>query len=292
MKSTLITAPILLLLLFVVVVCAVSAQNTELLSRGNTFTYERYHIWESNDPNATPLPDVDFFARNNSVVTVKIDNVSSTEVDVHITVQYQNGTQRTEFIRHDILSGYNEPTSMVFGDSRIPHNLDLIQNPQNRVDYAETRTYGETMREVNVFSYIEDGWTMFDNTVYNVTATKKRCYDAQTGMFLESESELFTYNRNNTNLNQTIHEFFVLKDTNVWVVPKFPSDQVPSDLFLPFLITATATVAVVAVLAAVVYLKKRKRVSDRQGDRQTLGTRAYRSAVVVVFVHAHEREKD
>ena len=257
MKSTLITAPILLLLLFVVVVGAVSAQNPELLSRGNTFTYERYHVWESNDPNATPSPDADFFARNNSVVTVRIDNVSSTEVDVHITVQYQNGTQRTEFVRHDILTGYNEPTSMVFGDSRIPHNLDLIQEPQKQVDYTEARTYGEIMREVNVFSSIEDGWTMFDNTVYNVTATKKRCYDAQTGMFLESESELFTYNRNSINLNQTIHDFFVLKDTNVWVVPKPPSvPDSPSVPILPLIMIATATVVVVAV---VVYLKKRKR---------------------------------
>jgi hypothetical protein len=255
MKSTLITAPILLLLLFVVVVCAVSAQNPELLSRGNTFTYERYHIWESNDPNATPSPDVDFFARNNSVITVKIDNVSSTEVDVHITVQYQNGTQRTEFIRHDILTGYNEPTSMVFGDSRASA-IDLIQKPQKQVDYAETRTYGEIMREVNVFSYIEDGWTMFDNTVYNVTATKKRCYDAQTGMFLESESELFTYNRNNINLNQTIHDFFVLKDTNVWMAQKPPSNPLPPPV--PLLPLLVATAGTVAVLAAVIYLKKRK----------------------------------
>ena len=260
MKSALITAPILLLLLFVVVVCAVSAQNPELLSRGNTFTYERYHVWESNDPNATPSPDVDFFARNNSVITVKIDNVSSTEVDVHITVQYQNGIQKTEFIRHDILTGYNEPMSEVFGDSRATA-IDLFQKPQKQVDYTETRTYGESVREVNVFSYIEDGWTMFDNTVYDVNASNKRCYDAQTGIFLELESELFTYNPTNTNLNQTTHEFFVLKDTNMWVVPKFPSDQYASDLFLPFLLTATATVAVVV---AVVYLKKRKHMSDKQ----------------------------
>src|SRR4030066_1653441 len=119
MKSKLVIAStVLLLLFFTIPICAVSAQNVELLSEGDTFTYERYHIWESNDPNATPSPDADFFARNNSVITVKIDNVSSTEVDVHITVQYQNGTQRTEFIRHDILTGYNEPTSIVFGDSR------------------------------------------------------------------------------------------------------------------------------------------------------------------------------
>ena len=166
---------------------------------------------------------------------------------------------KEEFIRHNVLIGYNEPLSKVFGGSGATA-IDLFQKPQKQVDHTETRKYGEIVREVNVFSYIEDGWTMFDNTVHNVTASNKRCYDAQTGMFLELESKLFTYNPTNTNLNQTIHEFFILKDTNMWVVPKFPSDQCASDLFLPFLLTATA---IVAVVVAVVYLKKRKHMSDK-----------------------------
>ena len=61
MKSELVTAStVLFLLLSAMPICTVGAQNVELLSEGDTFTYERYHIWTSNDPNGAS-PDVDFF---------------------------------------------------------------------------------------------------------------------------------------------------------------------------------------------------------------------------------------
>jgi len=256
MKSKLITASIGLLF-FAMLICTVSAQNVELLSKGNTFTYKRYHIWESNDPNATPSPDVDFFTRNNSIIIVIIDNVSSTLIGVQITVQYQNGTQIVESMIHDMVTGYNTPNyvfpNAVFGDSRT----DFIQKPQEQVDHTEKRTYGEITREVNVFSYKDEGWTG-RNSVYNVTIVEKRCFDAQTGMFLESESELFMYNRNNINLNQTIHSFFVLNDTNVWVAPN-PLSNLFSPLSLPPLSLLIVSIVIVVAFAAVVCLKKRKK---------------------------------
>lgn len=241
MKNKLVTASISLLLLFFAFVCTVNAQNPELLSKGTTYTYERYHIWESNDPEATPLPDEDFFTRNNSIISIKIENVSSTIIYVQITIQNQKGTQSID-LSHNIVTGYNEPSNTIFGDSRA-HAIDLIQKPQTQVNYTETRTYMGSSRQVNVFYYIRDGWTMFDNIVYNVTDVDKFCYDAQTGMFLELESKLFTYNPTNHNLNQTIQEFFILKNTNAWVVAEFPS--IP---FLPLLMTSVVVVVTVAIL--------------------------------------------
>jgi len=256
MNNKLIASTFLLLLFFAMLVCTANAQNVELLSKGDTFTYERYHIWTSNDSNGAS-PDVDFFIRNNSIIIATIDNVSSTLIGVQITVQYQNGTQIVEPMIHDMVTGYNTPNyvfpNAVFGDSRT----DFIQKPQEQVDYTETRTYGEITREINVFSYKEDGWTG-RNSVYNVTSVEKRCFDAQTGMFLESESELFMYNRNNINLNQTIHSFFVLNDTNVWVAPN-PLSNLPSPLSHPLLSLLIASIVIVVAVAAVVYLKKRKK---------------------------------
>jgi hypothetical protein len=263
MKSKLVTGSITLLLLFfalfAVLICSVSAQNVELLSKGETFTYDRYHVWISNNPQADSEYGEDFFTRNNSIVTVRIDNVSSTIIGVQITIQYQNGTQRNESMIHDIVTGYNTRNT-VFGDSRVEGATDLIQKPQKQIDHTEARTYGDITREVNVFSIIEHGWTMFYNTVHNDTITRKFYYDAQTGMFLESESEMFIFNRNNPTLNQTIHYFFVLKDTNVWVVSKPPSNPPPppSVPHLPLLLTATAILVAVVSVAVVVYLKKHK----------------------------------
>jgi hypothetical protein len=263
MKSELVTASTVLLLwlLFAMLVCTVSAQNVELLSEGDTFTYKRYHVLISNDPKAASEASSDFFTRNNSIVTVRIDNVSSTVIGIQITIRYQNGTQINESMIHDLVTGYNTANT-VFGDPRGGSATDLIQRPQKKVDYTETRRYGEITRKVNVFSTIEFGWTMFYHAVFNVTITGKHSYDSQTGMFLESESEMFTYNRNNLDLNQTIYDFFVLTDTNVWLAPKLPSaPDAPSSPPLLLLTVATAIVVVVAVVGAVmVYLKKRRRL--------------------------------
>lgn len=254
MKSELVTAStVLFLLLSAMPICTVGAQNVELLSEGNTFTYERYHVLISNDPKAASEASSDFFTRNNSIVTVRIDNVSSTVIGVQVTIRYQNGTQINESMIHDLVTGYNTANT-VFGDPRGGSATDLIQRPQKKVDYTETRKYGEITRKVNVFSTIEFGWTMFYHAVFNVTITGKHCYDAQTGMFLESELEMFTYNRNNPDLNQTIYDFFVLTDTNVWLAPKPPDQPYP---ILPLVATVVVSVIVVAV-AAVVYLKKHR----------------------------------
>jgi hypothetical protein len=72
-------------------------------------------------------------------------------------------------------------------------------------------------------------------------------------MFLELESEMFIFNRNDPDLNQTINDFFVLKGTNVWAAPKPPS--VPN---LPLLLFATGILVAVVAVAVVVYLKKHK----------------------------------
>ncbi len=246
---------LLLWLIFAILIGAVSAQNVELLSEGDSFTYGRYHVWVSNDPKANSDHSEDFFTRNNSIVTVGIDNVTTTTVGVQITIQYQNGTQRKESMIHDLVTGYNTANT-VFGDPRVSA-LDLIQRPQQQVNCTENRTYGGITREVNVFFTEEYGWTMHYNTVHNVTISSKRCYDAQIGMFLESESEMFIFNRNDPNLNQTIREFFALKDTNVWAAPKPPSEPEPPSIpYLPFIVSATAIAVTVAVM---VYLEKRKR---------------------------------
>jgi len=249
MKSKLVTVLILLLLsLFASLLCTVSAQYTKMPSEGDTFTYERYYIWESNDPKMTPTPDVYFFTWNNSIITVGVDNVSSTIVDVLITTQFQNGTKTIESLSHNIVTGYNEPGNTIFGDSRIPGNLNFIQTPQTQINYTETRTYKESTREVDVLSITNDGWTLVDNTLYNVTDYRKICYDAKIGIFLESESKLFVYNPTNTNLNQTIQEFVVINDTNVWAIPEFPSF-----LLLPLLMTAVA-------IGALLYRKKQSKI--------------------------------
>jgi len=251
MNSKLVSVLILLLLsLFASLLCTVSAQYTKVPSEGDTFTYERYYILESNDPKMTPPSDVYFFTWNNSIITVGVDNVSSTIVDVLITTQFQNGTQTIESLSHNIVTGYNEPIGTIFGDSRISQNLNIIQTPQTQINYTETRTYKESTREVNVFSNTQDGWTLVDNTLYDVKNDHEICYDTQTGMCLELETKLFVYNPTNTNLNQTIQEFLVIKDTNVWVIPEFPSFIV-----LPILMIAVAMGALLCKKRQLEFLK-------------------------------------
>jgi hypothetical protein len=222
--------------------CSVSAKSTTGLSDGDKFMYWRYCIWESNDPRVTSVPDY-FINENNTDITVKVNSVSSTIVNVDITSEYSDGTKDTRSFSPNIQTGENNdpPVSRYDNYPEILDNMKLIQTPQTSINNTETRIYDNSSRNVNIFSASYGPLIVLGSygQLYSIHSYEI-CYDSDTGMFLELKTEIFDYNSTNPNLNNTIQQFVTLQNTNVWVIPELPSALIVSLLMITLLIGTIA----------------------------------------------------
>lgn len=203
--------------------CSVNAQNSTGLSIGDVFSYWRYNVWESNDPNVTTASD-QYITSNNTLITVKVNSVSSPIVNVDIISEYQDGTEKTLSRSPNIVTGENDEVPAILSAVQgVFENIRLIQTQQNQINYTESRTYESSTRNVNVFSVSLGPWIVLGSNQYFSIQDYEICYDLETGMFLELKTKQYTYDSTNTNLNYTIQQFITIQDTNVWVIPEFPS---------------------------------------------------------------------
>jgi hypothetical protein len=200
-----------------------NTQNTRILSKGDTFTYERFYLWESNDPIITPPSDAYFFLNNNSIITLRIIDISNQIVNAQITTKLHNSTETIENISVNIKTGENNPTINFFlGNTLVDKNINLIQTDAVNINYTQTREFKGIQREVKIYSVTDQGQTifkwgpgLFDNLLYPVDEVTEICYDAKTGMFLQYQTKLFMHNQNDINLNATIQQFINIKTDNL-----------------------------------------------------------------------------
>lgn len=198
-------------------------QNNRLLSDGETFTYDRVYLWESNDPIITPPSNAYFFTNNNSVIILKIINISTQIVNAQSTIKFQNNTETIEDISINIKTGENNPATYFLGSTLVDKSINLIQTNATNINYTQTREFKDIHREVNVYSITNQGQTrfkwgpgLFDNLLYPVNETIEICYDTKTGIFLQYQSKFFMHNQNDINLNATIQQFINIRTDSLY----------------------------------------------------------------------------
>ncbi len=234
--STFSTALILFFLCTAMLGSAKAQNPSRGLSEGDTFTYSRQFIWDSYDPELTLPPNVYWAGENNSIVTVRIGDISSPIVNVEETYHFQNGTERTINFAANLQTGENDnPPLRFYALTYLLQSFKLIQSQSTAINYTDSKTYQDGSREVNVVSFLDNSDTLVNATQYPQELTWEIHYDKQTGIFVEARTKTFTHNPDNKNLNSTFQQICLITSTNVWTVPEFPSF-----LVLPLLMTAVA----------------------------------------------------
>jgi hypothetical protein len=209
---------------------------------GDTFIYTTAAYWSSSDPLASVPSDV-VSMNQTEYLRVGITGVDGSNVAIFTIWHYMNGTDSTS------LGSVNINTGAVSGGSGgfwaiLAANLSVNEliHPlgQDAITVSETvmRNYAGSDRETNhlIISY--------QNATEGATGRLDRYFDKQTGILVELHDET-SY----TNPTTTITISWKIKDTNVWVIPEFPSV-----LILPLFMIAT-------LLAVIAY--RRKRIGHR-----------------------------
>jgi len=190
----------------------------------------------SNDPSAI-YPFIEF--NETEWLLLSVEDISGTNITFQSTWHFTNGTERTESGHIDIDTGDGNMTL-----SAISANLNADDATYSSFDYStmkinETivRTYPDGVRDTNHLNTIVE---------YNVTGfyqyfSMNWYWDRSSGMFVEMLQEQTSITGDYT----TTYSILVkITQSNIWVVPEFPSF-----LILPLLM-------IVTLLAVIVYRRK------------------------------------
>jgi len=207
--------------------------------QGNTFTYDVTAFWSSDDPSAT-IPAY-LLEMNNTeyyrvtITAVAITGVSGAEITTQNVWHFKNGTETSTTGTINLETGISTGGFWAIVAGNLGVNDLLHPSGQNKITVNETvmRDYAGVERETNhlmlMFLRSDDG-----NSVEHVDYY----FDKQTGMLVQL-NDVTSY----TNPRKTVTIFWKIKDSNVWVVPEFPSV-----LILPLFMIAT-------LLAVIAYKK-------------------------------------
>jgi hypothetical protein len=206
------------------------------VSKDNVFYYDFAVFWSSNDPNAS-VPESLIDLNRTEWLRIAITDIYDPMVYLNITYHFENETENN-------LDGFVniETGESVNGNGLvIAPNLnanDLVYpsgNSSFTINETVTMTYPSGVRETNHFIASTTNLGEYAYVSDNVY------FDRQTGVMVEWYTERSPLS--NPNEKTTLH--WKIKESNVWVVPEFPSV-----LILPLFMIAT-------LLAVIVYGKKR-----------------------------------
>jgi hypothetical protein len=207
------------------------------VSTGNFFNYDFTAFWSSSTANAVVPPDlVDL---NKTWVGITITDVSDSVVSMSITGHYENGTENTSEAWVNIETGDD---SGGYGFIVAPNlGANSVVYPSGNYSFSITdtvmRTYSGGERETNHHSANLTNVGDFSYSYDDLYLDKK------TGVMVEWYTERVA--ASSPNEKTALH--WKIRETNVWVVPEFPSL-----LTLPFFMIAT-------LLAVIIYRRKHPR---------------------------------
>lgn len=196
--------------------------------------------WSSNDPNASKVwygMDLEMYNQT-EWVTVEITQVSGTNVTIQSVQHFKNGTEETSggWIDVDTGDGVNA-TSML-----ISANLNENDAMYTSGDYSTwfinetiTRTYPDGVRETNhinmTYAY---NYTIPPDIEVDYFYSMNFYWDRATGILVEDTFEI----RNQTGAYLTTWSMdFTITESNVWVIPEFPSFLILSLFMIATLLT-------------------------------------------------------
>jgi len=204
--------------------------------QGNIFTYDVTAMWSSNDSNAVAPADV-LDINKTEYYRVTIGAVSGAEITTQTVWHFTNGTETTTVGTINVETGItnNGFWAIVAGNLGVNDRLHPSGSNYITVNSTEMRDYLGGARETNKLTLTLTGSDAKGDYIEYVNYY----FDKQTGM-LVFLNDATVYSDPTT----TVTKIWKIKESNVWVVPEFPSA-----LILPVFMIAT-------MIAVIAYKKK------------------------------------
>jgi hypothetical protein len=202
---------------------------------GNTFTYDVTVFWSSNDPSAA-IPSELLDINKTEYYQVTIGTVTTEEVTTQGLWHFTNGTELNATVTVNLETGvYSGPETGFWAVVAGGLSANDLLHPSGRdyitVNQTVTRNYAGAGRETNhlilTFQGSDSGGDYVEHVDYY--------FDKQTGMLVQlNDAQVYS------NPAKTITRLWKIKDSNVWVVPEFPSALIPPLFMMATLIAVIA----------------------------------------------------
>ena len=253
-KIVLLTLVSVFLLSAMAVVSVAAQTRVPGVSAGDWFKYgDITFSWSSNDPNATWPPtgyEMEWTEEINETewMRLSVEDVSGTNITFQATLYFKNGTDiiRSGWIDIDTGDSSNDTAeTMDMGLCAIPANLDAndtiyASGPSfTHMNITEriVRTYPDGVRETNhlnmTYAYSQDEKDFFGSANFY--------WDRSTGILVEMSYE---YIIQAGELLTTCSLLLRTTESNVWVVPEFPTW------------TSILLILIVLTIAVVIYKRR------------------------------------
>jgi hypothetical protein len=219
MNKKIVPLSLFLVFLMCTMIATVSAQRVPGVQVGNWFKYGATVTWSSTDPNAK-MPD--YLKETNATEWMlgTITNVVGTNVTGQTLTHYKNGTEETEGAYIDVETGEGENATLwlIAADLQVNDAIYTTGSYSSwRINETITRTYPGGDRETNHVNF-----TMEYNypPILIISVSQNYYWDKATGAMVEVSAEFF--NQTASYLT-TWSELIEITESNVWLVPEFPT---------------------------------------------------------------------
>lgn len=208
----------LVFLLFARVMTASATTRIVGVSVGDWFKYGDITVnWSSNDPSAT-FPEMYKELNKTKWVVAIVTAISGTNITGQLTTHYVNGTETTFGGWVDIDTGNGENLTIALISANLVAGDTIYTSADSTMMVNETipRTYLSGVRETN---HMNNTWTtsQWQGDYY---FSMNFYWDRLTGVFVEMSVQ----SRNQTAAyTTTFSARMAITESNVWVVPEFPT---------------------------------------------------------------------
>lgn len=219
------------------------------VNMGDTFTYGVTAFWSSNDPYASIPSDLLDINQTESC-EVRISNVTDANVTTFVALYFKNGTADAGRGLVDLDTGVSYGSFVAIIAANLNANDRIHPLGEDTITINETviKSYESGNRETNRI-VIE-----YTNATTGTTGRVDRYFDKETGILVESHETEIT---SDSDSETTTIVSWEIKESNVWVIPEFPSA-----LILPL-------VMIVTMIAVIAYKKKNASITKTLAPAKT-----------------------